>query len=179
MFWKPRWLDFLGIASDTISSKLPIPLTLTVFWSSLLQWFLSLGCKKECVVDVSVETRLCSPVLWLVVGFCDSLHWLQREVSWWGVRTTFICEWKDTYLDCSSGLCWFSKMVIVGSSPRCMTSLTLDSYLGFQYQTWFPSYWTGLTSFYRAVGYHKGMCAPTGLQMPSWSLLWSIGIMCG
>lgn len=74
MFRKPCWLDFLGTASDTISSKLPIPLTFTVFQSSLLQWFLSLGCKKECVVDVSVGTRLHNPVLWLVAVFCNSLH---------------------------------------------------------------------------------------------------------
>lgn len=50
-----------------------------------------------------------------------------------GVRTVFICVYKEKYLECNSwGVCWFSKMVIISSPLRFMTSLALSSSLGFQ-----------------------------------------------
>ena len=39
----------------------------------------------------------------------------------------------------------FSKVLAVGSPPRSMTSLSLSSWLGFQYQVWFPSCWTSVS----------------------------------
>lgn len=47
---------------------------------------------------------------------------LHREVL---LGTILICGCKDKYLKCSLGLCWLSKLVVVGSPPRFMTSLAL------------------------------------------------------
>lgn len=47
---------------------------------------------------------------------------LHREVS---LGTILICGCKDKYLKCSLGLCWLSKVVVVDSPLRFMTSLAL------------------------------------------------------
>jgi hypothetical protein len=41
------------------------------------------------------------------------------------------CPFENNYLECCWGLC--CKVVIVDSLPRFMTSLALDSWLGFKY----------------------------------------------
>ena len=42
-----------------------------------------------------------------------------------GVKTTLICGYKDSYLECSQDLYWFSKVAVVGSSLKFMTQLYL------------------------------------------------------
>ena len=39
------------------------------------------------------------------------------------MRTELFDEHKDKYLKCSSGLCWFDKVVVVGSTLKSKTSL--------------------------------------------------------
>lgn len=43
------------------------------------------------------------------------------------MRTIFICWCKAIYLECSSGLCRFSKVVIVDSSPISLVVLQVFS----------------------------------------------------
>lgn len=45
----------------------------------------------------------------------------------------------DKHLECSYRLWWFSKVVIVGSSPKPVASLAGSSWLDLQYQVPFPS----------------------------------------
>lgn len=85
----------------------------------------------------------------------------------------FIVDYKDTYLECSNGLCCFVKIVIVGSLPRSLNSLALDRWLGFQYHIFSP-----FVPFLRSIifllvtikicvsllqpeGYHAMLCAAT------------------
>lgn len=63
---------------------------------------------QRCVRDVAVGTGLHSSVLWSAVVFYNGFHLLQREV---------IYRYRDTYLECSYRLYWFSKVVVVGSPP--------------------------------------------------------------
>lgn len=51
------------------------------------------------------------------------------------MRTTLICAYRDKYVECSLGLYWFSKVVVVIFPLRSMTSLVWGSWLGFWYQT--------------------------------------------
>ena len=58
----------------------------------------------------------------------DGLCLVQKEVLWLRVRLhTVICEDKDKYLECGYGLCCFSKLEVVDSSPITVTSLVLSS----------------------------------------------------
>lgn len=79
-------------------------------------------------------------VFWLIVVFCNGLCLWQREVFWWEVRTILISDYKYKYLIHRFGLWWFSKVVVVGSFLRPITSLVLGTWLGFQNQAWFPSF---------------------------------------
>ena len=62
-----------------------------------------------------------------------------------GVKATFIYGYKEKCFECSQGLSWSRKMVVVGT-PGAKTSLAPGSWQGFQYQAWFPSCSAGLTS---------------------------------
>lgn len=53
---------------------------------------------------------------------------------------------------------WFSQAVL-GYFLRSTTSLALNICLGFEYQAWFFSFWAGLISNWRSIGYHHGMYA--------------------
>lgn len=68
----------------------------------------------------------------------------QGKFLWWILRTTCVCDYKAKYLEFTSGLGWFSKVVIVDSPPRSITSLSLGSGLDFKYKAWLPSCWVCL-----------------------------------
>lgn len=89
----------------------------------------------SCIVDfINWDQVLQLYFDWLCFFF-NGLHLLQRKVSLMGVKTTLICGYEHKYLECNWGLCLFSKMVVIGSPSRPMTSLALGSCLGFWYQT--------------------------------------------
>jgi hypothetical protein len=76
----------------------------------------SLRC-RGCVVRASVGTRHCwvsVSTFWSVVVVCNCLRLLPREVSWEGIRTTFV------YSKCTAVRNDAGKVVIVGS-PRSIT----------------------------------------------------------
>lgn len=96
-----------------------------------------------------------------------------KKFPWWRVRTTLLCGHENKYLECSWGLCWFSKAVVVGSLSRSMTSLGSLAK--------FPA--PGTISLFlrsskvlleRAISYHQGMCGIIWAIMPC-RLLWFIG----
>lgn len=60
-------------------SKLPDPLTLTIFLLPLLKCSLSLT-YRNCFVDVFVGTGIHNSAFWLPVVFCNGLGLVQREV---------------------------------------------------------------------------------------------------
>lgn len=66
----------------------------------------------------------------LVVVFCNDLYLLQRKVSLMRGKDFTYLWYKDKYLECSWGLCWFNKGVAVCSPLIAVTSLAL----GFQYE---------------------------------------------
>lgn len=74
-----------------------------------------------------------TPWLCILMGFC-LLQWspfvAKMKLPRRGVKTVFTCGWKDKCLECSQGLSWFSKVVVVGSPPRSMISPALGSWLG-------------------------------------------------
>lgn len=113
---------------------LPVSLPLTVFLPLLLQSPMSLWCKCY-TADLPVRAGY-----YLVT--C-SLHfyslWFSAMVSTYckgkfpdrGVRALLPYGYKDTYLEWSQRFCWLSKVAVVGSPPRSMSSLTPSSWLGF------------------------------------------------
>lgn len=54
-------------------------------------WALSVG--------MSIGTGHHSSAFWLLLVVCSGLSLLQRQVSWWGVKTTLICGNKDKCLE--------------------------------------------------------------------------------
>jgi hypothetical protein len=58
--------------------------------------------------------------------------------------------YKNKYLDCCSGLCWFMN-VVVSNSPRNRALLVPGSRLCFQYQPQFPSCGMALISIQNLV----------------------------
>jgi hypothetical protein len=86
--------------------------------------FLCLRC-GSCFVNVSTGTELHSSVFWLVIVFCDELCLLQRGVSLMrGKDYTDTYECKDKYLKYRN-FAGFSKMVVVDSPSRSMTSVAI------------------------------------------------------
>lgn len=66
-------------------------------------------------------------------------------------------------------------MAVVGSPPSPRFSSSLGRWLGFQYQSCFPSSWVGLKCNQRVVVDHQGMHATTA----SLKLLYHAGCGCG
>ena len=62
------WVELLTSLWDTIHSKLPVPLALTIFLPSPLKWCLSLRC-RSCVLDVSIGTGLHKSTFFVLI-FC-------------------------------------------------------------------------------------------------------------
>lgn len=97
-------------------SRLPVPLTLTVFLLFFPQWL-------RCLRLQSCSTRVCvgsSVWFWLVVVVVVMV-WL----TWWGARATYVGGDKNKYLWYGSDLGCFCKVVVVGPfkvpdyCPRC------------------------------------------------------------
>lgn len=89
------------------------------------------------------------------------MHLLQREASSKRYEdNTCLCLQRKT--DCCQGLCWFSKVVVV-TSLISMTSLTLNTWLSFQYHALFSFSFVGLKSSLRVIDYYWGVYATTEL----------------
>lgn len=140
------WWDFLGAGSVLTGRqphcRLPDPHALWSF-CSLIPCDKSLRYKSY-VIDVSVGTGLHNCAFRLVVAFCNGIFLLQKEFPWCRMRSTLSCGSKDRDFECTLGCCLFSKVTVVGSPPRSITSPALGNWLGFQYQVWLPSDRTGL-----------------------------------
>lgn len=74
--------------------------------------------------DIDLGTDLDSSSLCLVVAFCDVFHMLHHE--FFLMRVKCMCWYKVKYRECSEGLCWFCKVVIIGCLPISMTSVDLS-----------------------------------------------------
>lgn len=140
MFTQSYCWDFLGMSpmtfveeavlqkschpSGSYDLSIPIP-----------QCSLILGCRSR-VVDLWISA-VCILVACAffprTVFVCCKVKSLR-----WGMEAGPKCGCKDKCLECSEELCWFSKVVVIGSSPRSMTSLAVRSWLGFRYQAQFP-----------------------------------------
>lgn len=144
--------------------------------SWLSQWSLSLPC-RYCVIGVSGETRhltLIFLVFWSIVLFYNGHHCCKEMFIWWGMRTIFICWCKGVYLECNSGLCRFSKVIIVGSSPRSLVVVQV-----FCTRNGLHLVEKALNTMKEQWGTVKAcMCLLTpGVTMPCWPLLWFIGFI--
>ena len=125
--------------------KPPDILALTVSLPSLLPCSLSLRF-KSCFVDVATRTGIHNSVFdWLQFSVMVSIC-CQQKFPWWGVKTTFICSYKDKCFECCQGLCWFRQVVVVGSSPSSHDFTGPGKLTDFQYQAQVPSCWVGLKS---------------------------------
>lgn len=83
------------------------------------------------------STALHVDCLW----FSVRSHSVLNMFTWWGKRTTLICGYKNRYVGCNYGLCWFNRVVVVGSFIRSRISAILSSWLDFQCQVLYLSCW--------------------------------------
>lgn len=142
--------DFMYVASNISRrynlSKFPVPLALTIFHPFFLNDYWALNPR---IMLQMYPLELDSIALHILIGCGFPLmvpDFYKEKYLWWWLKTALICGDNDKYLECISGLCCFSKVVVVGSPPRSMTSLALGSWLAFMSQAWVPSCWTGLKS---------------------------------
>lgn len=56
----------------------------------------------------------------IIVVVCNGPSLLQKEVSLMKKRTTLFCVNKDKYFECSYGLIWYSKVVVVVTLKTCL-----------------------------------------------------------
>lgn len=101
-------------------------------------------------------------VFWLIIVFCSGCICCKEKLHWWGVKIILACGYKEKQLDCCQGLCWFSKVVVV-TSLISTTSLTLNTWLSFQYHALFSFSFVGLKSNLRVIDYYWGVYATTEL----------------
>lgn len=92
-----------------------------LLWCSLRFW------RRSCVIDVAARSEypeishfLYFYPLWfyLMVSLC-----CKKKLLRWRVTSSFICEHKNTFLNCSSELHWVRNMMTVGFPLRYMTLL--------------------------------------------------------
>lgn len=92
----------------------------------------------------------------MVSVFCkEKLHWWGK-----GILLIYVYDW---HLEYGYRSCLFSTVVIWDFSLRSITSLSLDSSLGFQNETWLSSSLESHKSNLRGAGYHQGMLAAISL----------------
>ena len=140
LFRQAYWWDLIGKASDISRRCNPTANSLflgflTRFLSHLLQCLCALGVG---VVLYVYPLWLCSTTLhfnfvWtsILVSIC-----CRENISWWQVRATLICEYKDKYLEhsCCVGLVklWqlvFSLLWITLSYWKLLTLVFFDFWL--------------------------------------------------
>lgn len=149
-------------------------LTAALKYSSWLsQWSLSLPC-RYCVIGVSGGNghhALLFLVFWSIMFFCNGVHCCKEMFIRWGMTTIFICWCKGIYLDCSSGFCRLSNVVIVGSSPISLVvfcsrnSLHLvEKALNTMKEQWVT------------VKMCMSLLTPS-VTVPCWRLMWFIGLI--
>lgn len=86
---------FSSCVGSHVESHSILPDPLIYILSPLLpQWYLSPRCVIMCFVDISIGSGIQNSTFGLSVVSCSGLHLLQREVSWWGMKTIRICEYK-------------------------------------------------------------------------------------
>lgn len=119
---------------------------------------------------------------WPLVLFCNGLHQLKEKLLWGEVRATFTCGIRVSIKNAVEKLCWFTRLVAVGSLLRSMAmDLPPCSWVGFSTRHGFllsewP--WVLLGSSWLLPRNDCLYWTFRGI-MPCWLLLGFIGIIAG